>query len=258
MNLSKKTDIAIERLRFGEKHSRGKPLYLCQSGGNDSCVIEHLAKRSGVPFISNHNLPGIDHPELVRHLRRHYPNTIIHRAEKTFGEFMIDRGFPPLRQIRWCCELLKEGAGEGVVVIGIRWAESNRRKSRRWFEACRRDKAKNYLSPIIDWSDSDVWEYIHHHKLPYCELYDAPHNYHRLGCLMCPMASKHQRKRESIAYPGYKKLYMRWFERLYEHRKATGKPLKNWDSPEQFFDFWMEDEMALKEHAGQMCLAFDS
>ena len=149
MNLSKKTDIAIERLRFGEKHSRGKPLYLCQSGGKDSCVIEHLAKRSGVPFISNHNLTGIDHPELVRHLRRHYPNTIIHRAEN-------------------------------------------------------------------------------------------------------------QRKRESIAYPGYKKLYMRWFERLYEHRKATGKPLKNWDSPEQFFDFWMEDEMALKEHAGQMCLAFDS
>ena len=258
MNMSQlheKVEQAIERIRFGAQVNGGKPLYLCQSGGKDSCVIEHLAVASGVEFTSNHNLTGIDHPELIYHLRKHYPETIIHRPEKTFGSYMLDKQFPPLRQQRWCCELLKEGGGDGVIVIGIRWAESSRRAKRKFFEVCRKDKERRYLSPIIDWSDADVWTYIRDNKLPYCGLYDE--GYDRLGCLMCPMASAKQRKAEARRYPRYKRLYLRWFTRLYEHRQREGRPVENWNSPEEFFDWWLCDDVAAQEKAGQMCLAFD-
>ncbi len=255
--MKSKINKAISRFKFGVQASDGQPLYLCQSGGKDSCVIEDLAKRSGVPFTSNHNLTGIDHPELVYHLRKHYPKTVIHRPEKTLGAFMLDKQFPPSRQQRWCCELLKEGGGDGVIVIGIRWAESARRGKRKWYEVCRKDKTRHYLSPIIDWYDADVWNYIRGHNLPYCKLYDSPYSYTRLGCLMCPMASAKQRKADARRYPGYKRLYLHWFKALFQQRQEEGKPLDNWNTPEEMFDWWMQDEKAMQEKAGQTCFMFD-
>ena len=48
-------------------------------------------------------------------------------------------------------------------------------------------RRKTVLNPIIDWDDSDVWEFIHEYKVPYCELYDQ--GYKRLGCIGCPMST---------------------------------------------------------------------
>jgi len=75
-DLQPKISKAIERIKFGSETNQGEPLYVCQSGGKDSCVIEELVKRSGVPYTSNYNVTGIDHPALIYHLRKHYPKTI--------------------------------------------------------------------------------------------------------------------------------------------------------------------------------------
>jgi phosphoadenosine phosphosulfate reductase len=39
------------------------------------------------------------------------------------------------------------------------------------------------LNPLADWSERDVWSYIHEHRLPYNPLHD--HGYPSIGCTHC-------------------------------------------------------------------------
>lgn len=45
----------------------------------------------------------------------------------------------------------------------------------------KRDKVK--LNPLADWTDSQVWAYIHKHQLPYNPLHDQ--NFPSIGCFHC-------------------------------------------------------------------------
>jgi phosphoadenosine phosphosulfate reductase len=181
-------DLAIERLRTFEPvaldmHPEG--YYLAYSGGKDSDVILHLAKKAGVKFTAHHHLTTCDPPELVYHVRTH-PEVEIRKPALTMWQLIRKKGMPPRRQARFCCEALKEGHGKGrFILTGVRWGESNRRSKRRMTEACLRDKSKRYLHPIIDWTDTDVWNYIKAESIPYCKLYDEGQK--RIGCVLCPM-----------------------------------------------------------------------
>lgn len=74
------------------------------------------------------------------------------------------------------------------------------------------------VNPIIDWSNDDVWEFIHKYNVPYCELYDQ--GYKRLGCIGCPMNDHAAEELEK--YPKYKQAYMRAFDRMLKERKQRG------------------------------------
>jgi len=95
-------------------------------------------------------------------------------------------GMPPRRNARYCCRTQKESGGMGrLVVTGIRRAEGANRSNRKMVEACYRDATKKYLNVIIDWTTTDIWEYIRSKKISYCSLYDE--GFKRLGCVLCPM-----------------------------------------------------------------------
>lgn len=72
------------------------------------------------------------------------------------------------------------------------------------------------VNPIIDWTDAEVWEFIHEYNVPYCCLYDE--GFKRLGCIGCPMGSVKQRNFEFERYPKYKHLYLLAFEKMIENR----------------------------------------
>ncbi len=57
------------------------------------------------------------------------------------------------------------------------------------FESCTL-KGKRICNPIVDWRDSDVWEYIRSERLEINPLYDM--GFYRVGCLGCPMAGKNR------------------------------------------------------------------
>ena len=63
--------------------------------------------------------------------------------------------------------------GYDCVFLGLRRQESLRR-SDILASATGMDKVRGYLhvNPIIDWSESDVWDYIDAEGLPYCPVYD--------------------------------------------------------------------------------------
>ena len=255
-----KVAIAIDRLQAFEPP---EGYYLAFSGGKDSQTIYHLAKEAGVRFDAHYNITGIDPPELVYFIRSNYPDVERHIYKKSMFQLIEDWGLPT-RLRRFCCAELKEHGGEGrLVVTGVRWAESTRRKSRKPFEviANKREnsmlfndnederrlfenciqKGKRVVNPIIDWEDADVWEYLNSRNIEHCKLYDE--GYTRLGCIGCPLSSS--QKEELEKYPKFAENYQRAIGRFFikykARREAKGLPLFK-ESPEAMYKWWIEDE----------------
>jgi phosphoadenosine phosphosulfate reductase len=74
---------------------------------------------------------------------------------------------------------------------------------------------KIVVSPIIDWTEKDVWEFLNKVvEVPYCKLYDE--GYHRIGCICCPMASIKNTIRDIKRYPHVKE---NWIKAIMEVRR---------------------------------------
>lgn len=100
------------------------------------------------------------------------------------------------------------------------------------FESCTL-KGKRICNPIVDWRDSDVWEYIHSERLEINSLYDM--GFYRVGCLGCPMAGKN-RWTEFRLFPTYQRLYIRSFGKILDAIHAGG------GKTAAVFSWWMEEE----------------
>jgi len=213
--------------------------YLAFSGGKDSIVIKELANMAGVKYDAHYNLTTIHPPELVYFIRDYHSDVIIEKQEMPLLKMLVKNGFPT-RRARWCCKVYKEGGGSGrYVLTGIRHAESSGRKARREVETCYNDKSRQFVHPIINWKDNQVWQFIKKHNLPYCKLYDE--GWKRVGCLFCPFAGKH-RKDETVLYPKYTQAFIRAFERLHADRKSRGKKsVDRWKDGEEMFWWWINE-----------------
>lgn len=202
-------------IKLIQEFEQDKPAHVAFSGGKDSIVMYDLVKRSGIPHQAYFAVSTVDPPELTRFIRTFYPEVIFLRPEFSMYQLIIKKGLPIRSRNksggRFCCEYLKEFAGKGeFCIMGIRWAESaNRKRSRNYFEldSRKRMQGKMYLNPIIDWSDIDVWDYIHVRGLPYPELYDC--GFTRIGCIGCPNAYYKTRQRELNRYPRFKRMYLK-------------------------------------------------
>lgn len=163
-----------------------------------------------------------------------------------------------------------------MTLTGVRWAESSNRKqnqglvtifdknigdnpdfrqtkkggavlvndnteSRKEVEMCYK-RNKTLVNPIIDWEDSDVWNFIRKNKISYCSLYDE--GFHRLGCIGCPMARQKSRERDFIRWPKYKKAYLNAFEKMISERERRNRRKDNWKeswmTATDVFNWWME------------------
>jgi len=226
-------DVAMDRMRtFAaravEMHADG--FWLAFSGGKDSVVLLDLAERSGVPFTAHYSLTTVDPPEVVWFIKT-FPQVRIERPPLTMWKLIRKRQQPPRRQARYCCQELKERGGSGrMVLTGVRWAESAKRRTRQMAEACFRDSRKFYLHPIIDWPTDAVWEYIRERDLRYCCLYDE--GFRRVGCVLCPCGRKGDVERALARWP---KLCAAWERAI----KTTWKP-GNFPTPEAYWRWWLD------------------
>ncbi len=217
---------AISRLRIASEMSLkyyGTPLVVTTSGGKDSSVCVELALRAGIPFEVQHSHTTADAPETVRFVRQefarlealgvkctiHYPT---YKGKRTSMWSLIPQMLiPPTRLMRYCCFVLKENScNDRMIATGVRWAESTNRAIKRGvferivsnkeksivikkdsdslaelFAPCKL-KAKRFVNPIVDWKDTDVWEFLKDAKAPVNPLYECGFN--RVGCVGCPMA----------------------------------------------------------------------
>lgn len=284
-----KEQTAIMRLRQAAEWSEriyDAPLIVTTSGGKDSSVCVELALRAGINFEVQHNHTTADAPETVYFIRREFAR-LEDQGIKCSVSYPYYKGvrvsmwslipqklMPPTRLMRYCCSVLKENGGRGrMITTGVRWAESVKRQergvyekpsndsarkiiiandntdTRRLFEHCRL-KAKRVCNPIIDWSDSEVWDFLSDAHIPVNPLYDC--GFSRVGCVGCPMAGK-KRIREFARWPKYEAMYIRAFDRMLIERQRRGKLNGIWrigTTGRDVFHWWMQDGVL----AGQISL----
>lgn len=269
---------AIERLKMASDMSLRlykQPLVITYSGGKDSDVLLHLAGKSGIPYEVLHSLTTADAPETVWHVRDTFRRLELAGVKCTIDTHRTSDGgnvtmwnliprklMPPTRWMRYCCSELKEGGAKGRwIATGVRWAESVKRKSRGALEVLHSNKSKRLtlmndndesrmlmencqlkgkrvVNPIIDWADTDIWEYADAEGISMNPMYAC--GWKRVGCIGCPLASKKERRKEFSQYPKYRDSYIRAFARMLAERTKCGLD-GSWKTGEDVFHAWMED-----------------
>lgn len=242
------------------------------SGGKDSQTLLALMEESGCKYQAHMQITSVDPPQLMKFIRHNYPNVVLHRPITNMKNLIIKHGMLPMRQARFCCAKLKEQAGSGTCTcVGVRAAESPRRKKRSDVEVsgmkgigfdiqgcelhqqnntfdlfevktdtivtCVSGNDKIIISPIFKWRDSDVWNFIRGNNIDFCELYKM--GFHRIGCLFCPMASAKEKAREYRLFPRFaEKVYIDAIRELMETRGRYSE----FDSAEDVFFWWISNK----------------
>lgn len=271
--LRKKMLYSVELLRKAEKiamnYDKDDGFFLAFSGGKDSQVLYHIAELGGVKFKAHMNLTSVDPPEVIRFVKKCYPDVELVKPKESIYSIAIRRKILPTMRVRWCCAEFKESAGAGkVTLIGIRHEESSRRSRRNEVEissrkfsgtldgleeyrqeqkakearrkskkdgvnimnadqeqtlGCIHGKESLLISPIIHWTEKDVWEFLNQVvQVAHCELYDE--GWRRLGCICCPMSSVNHKRMEELRWPHVKR---NWIKAIEAIRNGGGYSRKN-------------------------------
>jgi phosphoadenosine phosphosulfate reductase len=154
---------------------------------------------------------------MYKFIKRYYPDVTWLFPEITFWEG-IRRKSPPLRMMRWCCDVLKKNPSKHIPLkhrlMGIRAEESFARASRPRIYF--RSKNNIQYKPIFYWKEWNVWEFIDGLNLPSPSLYKE--GFDRIGCVVCPfIMSKYQgnlnihKNRWPGIYKVFEKVVKDWF-----------------------------------------------
>ncbi|MDR1090710.1 MAG: phosphoadenosine phosphosulfate reductase family protein [Prevotella sp.] len=269
MNLHGKIDYSISLIKKAEKLALDyceDGFSLAFSGGKDSQVIHELAVMADVKFKAHMNLTSVDPPQVIRFVRKNYPDVELHRPKESIYKLIVKKKLLPTRINRWCCAVLKEQSGAGTVtIVGVRREESIRRRNRNEVEiwgrkfsgnfdqfsehretevSCVSGKDKIVLNPILQWTEKDVWAFLSLRGLPHCELYDM--GYKRIGCIMCPMASKSSAHRDRKMFPKVERAYKKAIERLIKEVPEYGSAFGKHRSADVIFDWWVSKKSIRK------------
>lgn len=272
---------SIELIKsFEEIAIRRNPLgfVVGYSGGKDSDVLVHLFRRAGVRFCVVHNHTTLDMPETVYYIRRKFKeweeqgiDCRIYYPTINFWSLCLLKKMLPSRLARFCCEKLKERNDipelqYALRSFGVRKAESVKRNMHRdSIETRNREDYKDFqkfhfdntedvkqtgacytnsyffVNPLAYWTTDYLWDYIDGERLEVNPLYSE--GFDRVGCMLCPMASICERKRELARYPKYEQRFIKLADDIIQLRNSQGLPNKyNFKTGAEYFDMWLNNE----------------
>lgn len=139
------------------------------------------------------------------------------------------------------------GTNYSITKFGGLITNNDNDESRKLVEFCYK-KTNTTINPIIDWTDDDVWEFLHYYGCESNPLYQC--NKKRIGCIGCPMQNSKNQKLEFEMYPKYKLNYIRAFDRMLKNmNKHT-----TWKTGQDVFDWWVGDLKIKKDDEPQLIL----
>ena len=171
-----------EALRELPVEKRKKPVYVIST----DTLVEN-------PVVANWVTNSLEKMEIAAKAAElpFIPNRLVPKLSDRFWVNLIGKGYPsPRPRFRWCTERLKiqtatsfirnlaETNGEAIMVIGTRRAESAARAKSmdKYAGSSREHLSRNadpklsrvwIYTPIGDWSNDDVWEFIGTHENPW-------------------------------------------------------------------------------------------
>jgi phosphoadenosine phosphosulfate reductase len=259
-------DEAFQFIQKSVKRFSRRLLMISFSGGKDSTVVSDIVRRALgrsdiLHIFGDTTLEDENTYEYVKGFREQNPLVPFFeaRAEHNFHELVDEMG-PPSRIMRWCCTIFKAGPinsllqtlGDQKVLTfyGIRRAESTRRSQYHrlsWNDdpdhvgvvvKVDQDDELNGVtigakigqqvtaSPIINWTEFDVWLYILLNRVDFNKSYRL--GYTRVGCWLCPLNSNWSEFLGALFFPEDSD---RWRSQLIDFAKRIGKP-----DPEEYID----------------------
>lgn len=207
------------------------------SGGKDSSVVSHLVRRAAgnarvLHVFSDTTIEAKDTYDYLETWFSGIGQIPFIRLQPSVDFLDMCRKIgPPSRIHRWCCtshktapmgvfiDLVSLSAGT-LTFDGIRRCESLRRSRYRKITKDHRKLARQVsVSPLLDWSDLDVWAYILHHGIPINAAYRK--GFRRIGCLYCPYVTNLADYFASLWYPTE---FARWRGFLISYATDAGLP----------------------------------
>lgn len=137
--------------------NRKQPIFVAFSGGKDSICLTEIMRLSGIPYQLYYSFTGIDSPQVVRHIRRNYPDCVFCKPKINFWKGIHANHRPPSVIIWWCCRVLKEEPGKSkphtIQVDAIRAEESGKRGK---YGRVNQKKNITHFYPIYYWKKWQV------------------------------------------------------------------------------------------------------
>jgi len=200
MTLAAKVERARRLLAAVEKNH--SPAVLASSFGAEDMVLLDLIARDGLAIeiftLDTGRLPRETHA-LIDKVRHDYAlqiavySTWHDSVEAYVAEHGIDGFYDGVAQRKACCAVRKVEplrralAGKRAWVTGLRREQAD---SRATVAESERDEVFGLWkhSPLIDWSEADVWAYLRENAVPWNALHDR--GYPSIGCEPCTRAIK--------------------------------------------------------------------
>jgi phosphoadenosine phosphosulfate reductase len=188
----------IALLRDAAAHHPGRIVQASSLGAEDMVLTDLIVREQLAIALATLDT-GKLHAQtlaLVQHAQRHYGRTIeLHRpSTEAVIRFVRQHGddamYRSIELRKACCATRKLEPlwallqGRSAWITGLRREQSGARAAVEFTEVDHQGRTK--LSPLADWSWSDVWHYIASHRVPYNPLHDEfmP----SIGCEPCTRA----------------------------------------------------------------------
>lgn len=188
-----------EVLGFVLKEHPGKAAFSTSLGSEDQVLTDMIAKidkgikiftlDTGRQFYETYDTLDKTNGKYDINIEILFPDA--QEVEIMVKEKGINLFYDSIENRRFCCNLrklkpLKRALkGYEVWITGIRREQSVTRKNVELFEWDEELQIVK-ISPIINWSEKEVWNYIRAHKVPYNILHDK--GYPSIGCAPCTRA----------------------------------------------------------------------
>ncbi len=209
-------------LKWALETYQGQVSLACSFGAEDVVLVDMLCKLHPSPriFCLDTGRLHSETYEVMDAVRDHYGISIeayfpqTDAVEKMIRTKGVNLFYQSIENRKECCGVRKVEplnralSGLKAWITGLRSAQAVTRSDTPMVEhdAAHRGIAK--LNPLIHWSESQVWDYIKAHKVPYNKLHDE--GFPSIGCAPCTRAIK----------PGEDVRAGRWWWESPEHKEC--------------------------------------
>jgi phosphoadenosine phosphosulfate reductase len=198
MNLAENTSELISYLKEIEA-TKSPTAFACSFGAEDMVLLDAIARHARkieVFTLDTGRLPEETY-RLLETVRDKYPVSIrTYFPDTAAVQAWIEQNGPnafykSVAQRQQCCHIRKVEplqralAGKKSWVTGLRREQSTARQTlerESWDESNGLIK----ISPLLEWTNGDAWDYIRSHSVPYNALHDR--GYPSIGCAPCTRA----------------------------------------------------------------------